>query len=258
MAILKKYRDDYFRIVIFKSWAEINIEDVSESKNKDNSKSTKNTANNEQKLQENLSRAKSMIFQLALCNNWEYFVTLTLDKEKVKDRNDLNEFKSKLSKWFNNYNYKKGTHIKYVIIPEQHKNGSWHAHGFLMGVPTEHLTAFKTTDKLPTKMLSLLHQGRKIYDWDAYVKAFGYITIEQVINLEAVSKYVTKYITKEIMQTKIKLNEHIYYCSHGLNRAQELYRGELTKNIESDYENDYIAIKTVRTLQEATKYFTDD
>ena len=37
---------------------------------------------NDSKLANNLSRAKSKIFELSLCNKWEYFVTFTFDSSK--------------------------------------------------------------------------------------------------------------------------------------------------------------------------------
>jgi hypothetical protein len=170
----------------------------------------------------------------------------------------LNEFKKKLSNWINNYNSKKGSKIKYLLIPEMHKDNSWHMHGLIQGIPIEHLTEFEKTDKLPLKMLMILHQDRKLYNWQAYQKSFGFISMEKVLNAEAISKYITKYITKDIVKSQIKLNDHIYYCSHGLKRAEKIYTGELRRSVEADFENDYIASKTVRSIEEAREYFIDD
>ena len=51
------------------------------------------------------------------------------------------------------------------------------------------------------------------------------------------------------------MNEHLYYCSQGLNRAEIIYQGKLIKDIEEDYSNDYVKIKTVRDITEAQAYF---
>lgn len=80
---------------------------------------------------------------------------------------------------------------------------------------------------------------------------------DRLRSAEGVSKYITKYITKDLNETRIDLNDHLYYCSHGLQRAKKLYQGPLTKEIEEDYSNEYVKIKTVRTLEEALTYFTD-
>lgn len=115
-------------------------------------KHKKDTADNEGKLDASLSRTKSVIFELALCNDWEWFVTLTLNPE-YHDRKDLNNYKIKLSTWIKNYNRLHQTNIKYLLIPENHKDGSWHMHGLVTGLPTEHLHEFREDEKIPIKIL---------------------------------------------------------------------------------------------------------
>lgn len=222
----------------------------------DRQRHKKNTAGNESKLEASLSRTKSTIFELALCNDWEWFVTLTLNPE-YHDRKDLKNYKSKLSTWIKNYNRIHKSNIKYLLIPENHKDGSWHMHGLMQGLPKEELHEFTEQEKLPLKMLIEIAKGHRLYNWPAYVKAFGYISISKIINMESVSTYITKYITKDLLSTRIGLNDHLYYCSQGLKRAETIYQGRLTKDIEEDYSNDYVKIKAVRTKEEALAYFTE-
>lgn len=216
----------------------------------------KNTGANTRKLECNLSRAKSKIFELALCNDWEWFVTLTLNPQKF-DRTDLRTYKTKLSTFIKNYNRIHNTNIKYLLIPELHRDGvSYHIHGLMMGLPTEHLHEFTENEKLPIKILIEIAHGHKLYSWPAYAKAFGYISISKIKNIESVSKYITKYITKDMFSTKIALNDHVYYCSKGLKRAETIYQGPLRKELDEDYGNEYVKIKTVRNKEEAQAYFT--
>ena len=49
----------------------------------------------------------------------------------------------------------------------------------------------------------------------------------------------------------------MYYCSQGLNRSELIYTGQLTKELEEDYSNDYVKIKTVQSFDEAIGYFVD-
>lgn len=220
-------------------------------------KGKKNTAGNTSKLESSLSRTKSIIFELAMCNDWEYFVTLTLNPE-YHDRSDLNTYKKKLSTWIKNYNRLHETKIKYLLIPEQHKDGNWHMHGLIMKLPIEHLQEFKAEQNLPLKMLKAIVKGYIIYNWPAYAKAFGYISISKIRNAESVSKYITKYITKDLVKSRISLNDHLYYASQGLKRAEIIYKGQLSKDLNEDYANEYVKIKTLRTFEEAIQYFTDD
>ena len=52
----------------------------------------KNTVN-EKKLENNLIRARNTVYELALCNEWDWFLTITLDPEKY-DRENLPKFRT--------------------------------------------------------------------------------------------------------------------------------------------------------------------
>lgn len=217
----------------------------------------KNTEGNEEKLEESLSRTKAAIFELAICNDWEWFATLTLNPE-FHDRKDLKSYKKKLSTWLKNYNRIHKTNIKYLLIPEQHADGhSWHMHGLLMGLPEEHLHEFTEQEKLPIKILVEIKRGHKVYNWPSYAKTFGFISISKIRHIESASKYITKYITKDVAKTRIGLNDHLYYCSQGLKRGEVIYEGQLTKELDEDYGNEYVKIKTVKSFDEAIQYFVD-
>ena len=124
-----------------------------------------------------------------------------------------------------------------------------------MGLPAEQLHEFTQEEKLPIKILIEIAHGHKIYSWPTYERTFGYISLSKIINAESVSKYITKYITKDLLSTRIGLNDHLYYCSKGLKRAEIICQGKLIKDIEEDYSNDYVKLKTVRDLAEAQAYF---
>jgi len=87
--------------------------------------------------------------------------------------------------------------------------------------------------------------------------AFGYTTLEPIRSKEGVAVYITKYITKTIDSPAVGLNNHLYYCSKGLKRATEELRGYLAKDFEPDYKNDYVAVKVVRSFDDASTYFVD-
>ena len=137
--VIKKYNDDYYRLIAFKYSNSNNYSKVSNeymtyedvprtikefdetytlcdengnilsdrllfTKKKEHLKRERNI--NENKLENNLSRAKSKIFQYAMCNDFEYFVTLTLDSKKY-DRYNLSKFIKDLGQMIRN-NRKKG------------------------------------------------------------------------------------------------------------------------------------------------------
>lgn len=84
-------------------------------------------------------RARARVRRLALANDFRWFVTLTLSKEKV-DRYDPAEVVRKLNQWCSNQVKRRG--LRYILVPERHKDGAIHFHGFfsdaLDAVPSGH------------------------------------------------------------------------------------------------------------------------
>lgn len=243
VAILKDYAGRGCKLTIHKSVRNPGWED-----DEPLFKGEKGTVNDE-KLMENIIHARSRIFELAYCNSWSYFTTFTIDKKKC-GRYDLEKYHKSFSQWLRDYNKKHGTHIKYLTIPEQHKDGAWHEHGFIMGLPVEHLRLFNPeTDKLPKYITEKLFGGSLVYDFPAYREKFGFCDFEPIRSLEGVSKYVTKYISKDLARSVTEVNAHLYYCSQGLQRATEIKRGTMSANMEPDFENEYVKVKWYNTSE---------
>lgn len=72
-------------------------------------------------------RARAAVRDIAMCNPMSYFVTLTLSSERV-DRHDVPQITKKLNAWLSNQVQRRG--LKYVLVPELHKDGAVHFHGF--------------------------------------------------------------------------------------------------------------------------------
>lgn len=185
------------------------------------------TGVNNTKLENNISRAKSKVFEYAFCNEFDYFVTLTINPAKY-DRFNLAAYYKDFSQWLQNYKKKYNTKIKYLFIPEMHEDGAWHMHGFISGI-------------LPDQLVINKHG---YLDWDLYKNKFGWISLDKIKNQEACAKYITKYVNKDLEDSIKDLNAHMYYCSKGLKKAVEVKRGTLSANsIPFDFENDYVKIK---------------
>lgn len=218
--VIKKYRSK-FKLILFKALRNSGVD-----------LPCKKHGNNPYKLQNNLSRAKSTIYELAICNDWDYFVTLTINRNKY-NRENLKEYYKDFSKFLNNYNYQNHCNIKYLFIPELHKDGkSWHMHGLLYNLPENKLTVNKNG----------------YLDWLDYSIRFGYMSLSKIRDIERTSLYITKYITKSTENTKIELGNHLYYCSKGLKRADKLFKGYIygiNPNLKYDFINDYLSIKNL-------------
>lgn len=190
---------------------------------------------NEDKLSNNVIRAKMKIFEYAMCNDFEYFVTLTLSPDKY-DRSNLDKYIKDLGQFIRDYRKKYNVDVQYILIPERHKdNNSWHMHGLIKGIPEEHLTLNKNGYK----------------DWKNYSDKFGYMSISQIRNREAVSKYITKYVSKtlEVGGGVTEKNKKLYYCSRGLKTSEKVREGTLTswqlEKIPFEFENEYICSLTI-------------
>lgn len=151
----------------------------------------------------NYRRAKNAIMEIALCNTWEHFVTLTLSPEKY-DRYDLHKWQKALSVWIGNFNRKYGCKVKYLLIPEHHKDGAWHMHGLFSGLPAE----------------ALRKNCFGYLDLPEYSERFGFINFSKIKDPVRVSRYITKYVSKSLSERMQDYGAHLYYASKGLNRKE--------------------------------------
>lgn len=198
---------------------------------------------NKNKINESILRSKSKIFELAFCNPWDWFFTGTINPNK-QERTDLDLFHKQLTQWLRNYNRLNNLNIKFLFVPEKHKDGkSWHIHGFIYGLPVEHLKQFQIGDIMGKGLADKVQKGDIVYNWLAYFNRFGFCDLEPIRNQEAVSKYVTKYINKELANSVTELNAHTYYHSRGLKFAELKKRGSMNwGSIAPTYENDYCSV----------------
>lgn len=203
----------------------------------------------EERFANSISRSKSRIFELASCNEFQFFCTFTQDKEK-RNRFDLAEFRKDFSQLVRNLNRKRPENekIKYLLIPEQHKDGAWHMHGLLKGLTFNDLTEFKLTDRIPNQIKNTIRKGTKVYNWSRYQRSFGYFTCTEIESREACAKYITKYISKDLQKTIHESGEHLFFASQGLKGKEVLLKNRTEKCFvdEWDFENDYVKIKYIK------------
>lgn len=219
VAVLKDYGGIKSRITVFKALRNSGIE--VDRKHKYRGKQ------HDHKLRNNISRAKSKVFEYAYCNPWEYFVTLTIDGSKYQ-RDDLGTYYKAFGQWLRDYKKKYHLDFAYVLIPELHKDGkSWHMHGLMHGLPYDHLTV----------------NDNGYLDWEPYRLKFGYISIDRIRDQAKTASYITKYISKDLSKCVTECNAKMYYCSRGLKTATEVARGTLIDGITPDFENEYLKLQ---------------
>lgn len=223
------------KVITMKTLRNAGVED-------ENDKNYNRCSVNDEKLDDNITRAKSKIFELAFCNIWDFFITITIDPAKY-ERSNLDKFHKDLTQWFRDYKKKYGFKIDFLLIPELHKDGkSWHMHGFIKGVPIEHLQLFQIGDVMGKALAEKVKNCDTVYNWKEYQNKFGFCDLEPIRNAEAVSKYITKYINKDLANSVKELNAHLYYHSRGLKTAETKKKGTMTIDIAPDFVGDYCTV----------------
>ena len=206
------------------------------------------------RLANSLSRTRKRIFEIAACNPWEWFFTGTLDGEKC-DRNDLNRTFKALSQFIRDFRKATGEDVKYLIVPEQHKNGAWHFHGLLHGLSESQMFKFCTSDKIPLRIKRTIQSGTDVWTWRAYADKFGYSTITRVRDEHAVACYVTKYITKDMIAANAALGtrRHLYYASQGLSKPTVIAESypDTSYSPTFDFSNEWVEVRKLETREEA-------
>lgn len=198
----------------------------------------------DERSRSSLSRARAAVFEVAVCNPWEYFVTLTVDPEKF-DRFNLDAWHRDFSQWLRNQRRLHGCALGYLLVPEKHPtSGAWHMHGLFLGLPLSRLRPFVQDEYLPYKILDKLQKGQAVYDWPGYRKKYGFCTVEPLRDRARAASYIAKYVTKDLAAAVLLSGAHLYYCSHGLRRAELVDRGSvhLPPEMEWDFENEHVGI----------------
>lgn len=178
------------------------------------------------RLENNIARARSRVRELASCNPWDYFATFTIDGNK-QDRFDLALYSKRLGEWFGNFNRDYKAHIRYLVVPEQHKNGAYHAHGLLSGIPAGALT---------------VNEYGHI-DWPRYRSRFGFISLDPVRDRLACASYITKYVSKDLDSTHHEKGEHLFYASRGLEGRQRLGVLPVSSSARAEYEGEWCGLQ---------------
>lgn len=202
---VKFYRDGLYKLIKFKRCLTARLPEDREQ----------GSDRVEGKYAQAISRAKSVIYQVAVCNDWDFFVTFTIDRTKF-DRYEFKPFYKSFSQWIRDHRKKYGSKIEYLLIPEQHEDGAWHMHGFMRGIPQDQLSRF-VLGVHPQRLCK-----DEFWNWGLASKKFGYCSLSEIRDPMGCAAYACKYVTKELLETNTRFGAHLYMCSIGLRRAVRL------------------------------------
>jgi hypothetical protein len=135
------------------------------------------------------SRAKNNLFDLLMSNSdIGYFVTLTFDEQKI-DRYDYTAVVRKLGQWLDNNVRRKN--LRYILVPEFHKDGAVHFHGF---INCDVLDLCEAVNPYTGKLIK--HRGKRVFNISSYKLGYSTAIPIKPDEIDATRKYVFKYITK--------------------------------------------------------------
>lgn len=200
-----------------------------------------------ERLPESLSRSRRLVRDYILCNPFDYFCTFTFDGGRV-DRYNYKECASKLTKFFNNFRNRKAPDFRYIVIPEFHEDGAIHFHGMVSGLPKDE---FEVPDKIPKrvgKQVLLVPNTQQYVRWKSY--KLGFFSCSLIKNYPASANYVSKYITKDLME--IPPGQKIVLHSTGLHKPELIFDADYIPWSlgDCDYSGEYCKSKFTSELME--------
>lgn len=153
-----------------------------------------------------LSRTKRRIKEICLCNDFQYFVTMTVSS-KIKEYNrfELEECILNCRKHMRKIkriSTKEKGNFKYIFVTEKHENGAYHFHGMMRDLPKDDIYV-NDNGYLSSHLLDGL----------------GFNSFSAIKEYNKACTYITKYITKENMVRNEKGT--IFFASKGLKRPSE-------------------------------------
>lgn len=220
----------------------------------------------EKSLKVSLDRTSILMNTLLAMNDFDWFWTLTFDKEKI-NRTCADEVYSCYTKYIHNL-ARKFPSIRYMTFPERHEDGCFHFHMLVAGITakqmglvnsgkvcchwatnkngvaskefykkTKHLFVNKDTD------------GEPIYNLTTF--AYGYTTVSRIVSRERCNTYVKKYVEKALGSTDV-FKKRFFYSSN-LNLPERIKK-LIGSNYDRIYDLDSLEVIKKNPIIENSQY----
>lgn len=152
-----------------------------------------------------IARTRTAVQDICRCNKFEWFCTFTFDPKRFNSK-DIDLCRRYMQNWLKHMRDRHSKQLKYLVVPELHKSGAVHFHALLRG--------FDEPDLL--RESHVFQHGRRVYNirhWH-----FGFSTCVKIDNIDKVSSYIRKYISKDML---LLYGSKRYFCSQGLVRPKK-------------------------------------
>ncbi|KAA1035161.1 hypothetical protein ERX35_011190 [Macrococcus equipercicus] len=172
-----------------------------------------------------IREVKNKIKDYILSNEFTHFWNITQDEKVVGDRLDDEIALKNLKRFLQTTRERaklKGITFGYVFVPERHKNGALHFHGFTFGYPYEFVDSGHTW------------KGKPVYNCKQWKKGFTNVT--EIQDKIKASNYITKYLTKEMLSQDLGKGKKKYWCSKGLKLPEiEYLENNVCEGMKADW-----------------------
>lgn len=145
------YKDDFYKIVKFKR----SNDDFFPSTVREDPSVNEKAGD---RFLSSLSRSRSSV--------------LTIDGSR-HDRFNLDSFLTRFTQFIRDLRKKYGCKLLYLLVPEKHKDGAWHIHGLLSGLPGASVVPF-IPGVHPDKLIG------KYLNWTDYSDKFGFCSLGHI------------------------------------------------------------------------------
>lgn len=173
---------------------------------------------------DSIRRSKDKVFDIVKMNDWDFFFTGTFGDGCGFDRYDVDLVCKKVNTFM--YNLVKRGKVKYYIfVPEFHKDGAVHYHGFIKATDT--LCYSLAVNPRTRKAIRRGKNRLFVFNWNDW--SFGFTTLIHCYgSVDNMSKYFCKYITKSADFPM----KHRYYAG-----------GDLVRVVPTDYVDlDFVSV----------------
>ncbi len=176
-----------------------------------------------------LRRTKILMNMLLEMNDFDWFATLTFDRQKIDRINDELIYKAYV-KYINNIKHQFPT-FRYLTVLERHEDGCIHFHLLIGGLTTKQLGLVNSgkvccswafyKDKICSKAYfektKHLHElqdtdGLPVYNVTTF--PYGLTTVTRIASRERCNSYVKKYINKDIGKSTEIFKKRFFYSKN--------------------------------------------
>lgn len=147
-----------------------------------------------------MRRSRTTINDYVHCNDFNLFITFTFDPRKV-DRYNLEACYARMQGWLWRVR-RNSSDFRYIIVPEQHKDGAIHFHALVGGYDGK------------LKKTNVIQNNKRVYNLPSYRYGFTNAQYLDQDKQKAIA-YLCKYITKDMAMIS---NRRRYWASKNLNK----------------------------------------